>query len=53
MARVMKAAVIREFGAPLTIEDMPVPEPGGGQIVVKIAALRISSVRVAPRKMPS
>lgn len=38
MARVMKAAVIREFGAPLTIEDMPVPEPGPGQIVVKIAA---------------
>ena len=38
MAQVMKAAVIREFGVPLTIDEMPVPEPGAGQILVKIAA---------------
>lgn len=38
MAGTMKAAVIREFGAPLVIEDMPVPEPGPGQVVVRIAA---------------
>jgi propanol-preferring alcohol dehydrogenase len=34
----MKAAVVHEFGKPLRIEEVPVPEPGPGQILVKIAA---------------
>ena len=34
MPRTMKAAVVREFGKPLTIEEAPVPEPGPGQIQV-------------------
>ena len=34
----MKAAVVREFGAPLTLEEVTVPRPGQGQILVKIAA---------------
>ncbi|WP_163778686.1 alcohol dehydrogenase catalytic domain-containing protein, partial [Proteus mirabilis] len=34
----MKAAVVREFRKPLVIEEVPVPEPGPGQILVKIAA---------------
>jgi propanol-preferring alcohol dehydrogenase len=34
----MKAAVVRQFGAPLTIEEAPVPEPGPGEIQVKIEA---------------
>jgi propanol-preferring alcohol dehydrogenase len=34
----MKAAVVREFGKPLVIEEVPVPTPGAGQILVKIAA---------------
>ena len=34
----MKAAVVREFGKPLTIEDYPVPEVPRGQILVKIEA---------------
>lgn len=38
MAQTMKAAVVREFGKPLTIEEVPVPIPGPGQILVKIAA---------------
>lgn len=38
MARMMKAAVVREFGKPLVIEDAPVPEPGPGAIQVKIEA---------------
>ncbi|TKW64923.1 MAG: alcohol dehydrogenase AdhP [Paracoccus denitrificans] len=38
MAKKMKAAVVREFGKPLEIEDAPVPEPGPGQIQVKIEA---------------
>ncbi len=34
----MKAAVVREFKQPLIIEDRPVPEPGDGQVLVKIEA---------------
>ena len=32
----MRAAVIREFHRPLVLEDRPVPEPGLGQVRVKI-----------------
>ncbi|HTS96005.1 MAG TPA: zinc-dependent alcohol dehydrogenase [Streptosporangiaceae bacterium] len=34
----MKAAVVPEFGKPLVIEDRPVPEPGFGQVTVKMEA---------------
>jgi alcohol dehydrogenase, propanol-preferring len=34
----MKAAVVRKFGAPLVIEDRPIPEPGPGQITVQMQA---------------
>lgn len=34
----MKAAVVREFGKPLVIEDAPIPMPGPGQIQVAIQA---------------
>ena len=34
----MKAAVIREFGAPLQIEDVEVKAPNAGQILVKVIA---------------
>ena len=32
----MQAAVVRAFGAPLTIEDIPLPTPGPGQALVKL-----------------
>ena len=32
----MKAAVVHDFRQPLRIEDIPTPEPGPGQVVVKI-----------------
>ena len=32
----MKAAVVREFKKPLVLEDLDVPEPGPGQVVVQI-----------------
>ena len=38
MAKTMKAAVVHEFKQPLRIEEVPVPTPGAGHIVVKIAA---------------
>ena len=38
MIKTMKAAVVHEFGKPLTIEEVPVPVAGPGQILVRIAA---------------
>ena len=38
MEKTMKAAVVRAFGQPLVIEEVAVPMPGPGQILVKIAA---------------
>ena len=38
MTKIMKAAIVREFGAPLTIDEAPLPEPGPGQVQVKIEA---------------
>lgn len=38
MAKTMKAAVVHKFGAPLMIEDVPVPTPGPGQVLVKVVA---------------
>jgi Zn-dependent alcohol dehydrogenase len=37
----MKAAVCREFGKPLTIEDVTLADPGPGEIRVKMAACAI------------
>jgi propanol-preferring alcohol dehydrogenase len=34
----MRAAVVPAFGAPLEIRDLPVPEAGPGQVVVRIEA---------------
>jgi len=38
MAKTMKAAVVHAFGKPLTIEDVPVPVPGPGEVLVKIVS---------------
>jgi propanol-preferring alcohol dehydrogenase len=34
----MKAAVVRSFGKPLAIEDVPIPTPGPGEVLVKVRA---------------
>jgi propanol-preferring alcohol dehydrogenase len=36
MAKTMKAAVVRAFGKPLAIEEVPLPTPGPGEVLVKI-----------------
>ncbi len=38
MHATMRAAVVRSFGQPLTIEKMPVPRPGPGEVLVKVEA---------------
>ncbi|ALE59011.1 alcohol dehydrogenase AdhP [Paraburkholderia sp. RL17-368-BIF-A] len=38
MAQLMKAAVVHEFGAPLRIEEIAIPKPGRGQILVNVKA---------------
>lgn len=38
MAKRMKAAVVHAFGEPLRVEDVPVPDPGNGQVLVKVEA---------------
>lgn len=38
MEPTMKAAVVREFGKPLHIEEVAVPRPGPGQVLVQIEA---------------
>ena len=34
----MRAAVVPSLGAPLEIRELPVPEPGPGQVLVRIEA---------------
>lgn len=38
MKTIMKAAVVREFGRRLTVEDVPVPTPGPGEVLVRMEA---------------
>lgn len=37
-ASTMKAAVVRELGKPLTIEQVAIPKPGEGEVLVRIVA---------------
>ncbi|HXH42475.1 MAG TPA: alcohol dehydrogenase AdhP [Bradyrhizobium sp.] len=34
----MKAAIVKQFGKPLVIEDVAVPQPGPGEVLVKVKA---------------
>ena len=38
MTSTMTAAVVHEFGAPLVVEEVPRPEPGTGQVLVRVEA---------------
>lgn len=38
MAQRMKAAVVHEFGKPLKIEEVPIPTPGRGEVLIKVIA---------------
>lgn len=43
----MRAAVLTEFGAPLTAQEMPDPVAGGGEVVVQVLAACVPRM---PRK---
>jgi len=36
--RTMKAAVVKKSGEPLVVQEVPVPSPGPGQVLVEIIA---------------
>lgn len=38
MSNTMRAAIVRRFGAPLTIEETAIPEPRYGEVLVRILA---------------
>lgn len=38
MAKKMKAAVVKEFGGPLFVEEVDIPVVGEGEVLVKIQA---------------
>ena len=38
MTKTMKAAVAHAFGKPLAVEEVPVPTPGYGEVLVKVSA---------------
>lgn len=38
MAQMMQAAVVHRFGQPLEIEEVPVPTPGPGQVLLQVVA---------------
>ncbi|ETD22160.1 alcohol dehydrogenase AdhP [Helicobacter macacae] len=38
MSKTMKAAVVKEFGKPLVIQEVAIPEPRDGEVLVKIEA---------------
>ena len=40
MPKTMKAAFVTEFGKPLTLGELPVPEPGDGQLLIKYRGVR-------------
>jgi D-arabinose 1-dehydrogenase-like Zn-dependent alcohol dehydrogenase len=38
MAKLMKAAVVRQFRRPLNIEEVSIPAPGPGEVLLKVMA---------------
>lgn len=36
--KTMKAVVLKEFHQPFAVEELPIPEPGPGEVLVKVMA---------------
>ena len=50
MAKMMKAAVVHQFGKPLVIEDVPVPVPAAGEILAKAMACGVCHTDLHARR---
>jgi propanol-preferring alcohol dehydrogenase len=46
----MRAMVIEEFGGPMVLREVPIPEPGPGQVLVRVRACAVDRFDVAIRK---
>jgi hypothetical protein len=44
---VMKAIAIDDFGPPPSLHDLPVPEPGEGEVLVRVRASSVNGFDVA------
>jgi len=38
VAKMMRAGVVQAFGKPLSIEEIPIPTPGPGEVLIKVVA---------------
>ena len=50
----MKALVVEEFGGPLLLQDIPTPEPGPGEVLVRVRACAIDQfdLRIRDGRVP-
>jgi len=46
----MRAAILREYGEPLAVREVPAPEPGPDEAVVRVAACGVCRVRMKSRR---
>jgi hypothetical protein len=49
--KTMKAAVVKAFGEPLVIEQVPIPEVGAGQLLPPVFVTRIYTLRRATGRL--
>ena len=51
----MRAMVLKSAGGPLVLEDVPVPRPGAGQLLVKVAACAVcrTDLHVVDGELPN
>ncbi|MFD1049540.1 alcohol dehydrogenase catalytic domain-containing protein, partial [Kibdelosporangium lantanae] len=45
----MRAARIHEFGSPISLDDIPVPTPGPGEVLIRVAATSFNPTEMAVR----
>lgn len=46
MPTLMRAAIVRAIGAPVTIEERPIPVPGPGEVLVRLVASELPNAAV-------
>ena len=50
----MKALVIEEFGGPMILKERPAPEPGSGEVLLRVRACAVDQfdLRIRDGKVP-